>query len=74
MQLTIQLPDTKAAFFMELIESLDFVKVIADGNTTESDPSREEIKAEIRQAVIEMNLVRQGKMKSRPVEDLLNEL
>ncbi len=74
MQLTIQLPDTKAAFFMELIESLDFVKVIADGNTTENDPSKEEIKAEIRQAVIEMNLVRQGKMKSRPVEDLLNEL
>jgi len=48
--------------------------VIADGNTTENDPSKEEIKAEIRQAVIEMNLVRQGKMKSRPVEDLLDEL
>ncbi|QJD77856.1 hypothetical protein [Spirosoma rhododendri] len=74
MQCTLQISDTKAAFFMELIESLDFVQVIADDSTAECEPSKEQLKAEIRQAVNEMNLVRKGKMKSRPVENLLDEL
>lgn len=71
MQFTIQVPDKKASFFLELIKSLKFAKVAA---VEEELSPKEQLKADIRQAVKEVNLIKQGKMKGRPVEDLLNEL
>lgn len=38
------------------------------------DQTKEEILQGIQQAVEEMTLVKQGKLKARPIEDLLNEL
>lgn len=38
------------------------------------DQTKEEILLGMQQAVEEMTMVKQGKLKARPVEDLLNEL
>jgi hypothetical protein len=40
----------------------------------DEDVSISQLKSEIRQAVVEMNLVKKGKLQARPVEELLNEL
>jgi len=73
MQFIVQVPDNKASFFLELAQSLKFVKVSPDSIVNE-EPTREQLKAEIRQAVREVNLIKKGKLKSRPIDDLLNEL
>lgn len=73
MQFIVQVPDNKAPFFLELARSLKFVKVSPD-SIADEEPTKEQLKAEIRQAVREVNLIKKGKLKSRPIEDLLNEL
>ena len=40
----------------------------------EEELSMVQLKSEIRQAVVEMNLVKKGKLQARPVQDLLDEL
>jgi outer membrane receptor for ferrienterochelin and colicin len=40
----------------------------------EQEVSMSQLKSEIRQAVVEMNLIKKGKLKARPVQDLLDEL
>lgn len=66
-RLTIQIQESKVAFFMELIKNFDFVKV--DQYTTNED-----IKDNIRQGLQEMQLIEQGKMQTTPLNDFLNEL
>jgi hypothetical protein len=66
-QLTIQIQDNKVPFFMELIKNFDFVKI-------DIDPTKEEIKDNIRQGLKELQLIEQGKMKATPLIDFLNEL
>jgi hypothetical protein len=39
-----------------------------------ADPSKEQILMELKEAVIELKLVEQGKLKVRPIQELLNEL
>ncbi len=73
MQFSVNVPDEKVSFFLELIKNLRFVK-IEPVTVQEEEVTAEQLKAEIKEAVNEMKLVRQGKKKSRPVEDLLNEL
>ncbi|MEI7581444.1 hypothetical protein [Runella sp.] len=46
----------------------------ADEPEANDEPSQEQLVAEIKQAVHELNLVKQGKMKARPVKELLDEL
>ena len=38
------------------------------------ESSKEQILSEIRESIIELNLIKEGKLKSRPVKDLLDEL
>ncbi len=38
------------------------------------EPTKEQILQELKEAVLELNLVEQGKLKARPVKELLNEL
>ena len=38
------------------------------------DPSKEQIMLELKEAVNELKLIEQGKLKARPVKELLNEL
>ena len=46
----------------------------ADEPESNDEPTQEQLVAEIKQAVHELNLVKQGKMKARPVKELLDEL
>ncbi len=70
-EVTVQIPDKKYEMFLELMKSLSFVKKV---KTSDDEPTKEEILDGIRQAVKEVNLIKQGKMKGRPVQELLDEL
>ncbi|MBY0424622.1 MAG: hypothetical protein K2Q22_03210, partial [Cytophagales bacterium] len=68
MKVLLDIKESKAAFVLELLQSLSFVKVkpLSD--------EKAQLIGEIRQSVEELKQVRSGKLKARPVEDLLNEL
>ncbi len=70
-EVTIQVPDKKYGLFLELMKSLSFVKKV---KTVDDEPTKEEILDGIRQAVKEVNLIKQGKLKARPIQELLDEL
>jgi hypothetical protein len=74
-QLTIQVPDSKYPFFLELMRSFDFVN-LKSGEVTGSTnaDSDEDILSNIRQGVEELKLINQGKLKTRPAKALINEL
>ncbi|MEA5260095.1 hypothetical protein VB264_20020 [Arcicella aquatica] len=38
------------------------------------EPTKEQVLQELKEAVLELKLVEQGKLKARPAKDLLNEL
>lgn len=38
------------------------------------EPTKEQLLMELKQAIKELNLIEQGKLKARPAKDLLNEL
>jgi hypothetical protein len=69
-QVTLSIPDKKYSFFIELVNSLGFVKKI-DGETSQA---REEILDGVREAVQEMNLIKQGKLKARDAREIIHEL
>ncbi|KAF0237918.1 MAG: hypothetical protein FD181_1503 [Prolixibacteraceae bacterium] len=68
MKVIIEVKDSKAEFVMELLNSLSFVK--AKPITDEKAILIEEIK----EAVKNVKLARQGKLKAKPLNELLNEL
>lgn len=68
MKVLLEINDSKVEFVMELLNSLSFVKA-----TTISDEKAELI-SNIREAVEELKLVRQGKLKGIPAHELLDEL
>ena len=57
---------------------LSFVKKVkkaAKAQTEELTPSeKEEVMGDLRESLIELKMVKEGKLQSRPVEDLFNEL
>ena len=68
MKLLLDIKDSKAAFIMELLKNFSFVKA------NPLTPYKAEVLEGIREAVEEMKLIKAGKLKGRPAEDLLNEL
>ena len=68
MKVLLDVKDSKAAFVMELLNNFKFVK--AEPITNEKSLLIQEIK----EAVEEMKLIKAGKLKGRPAEDLINEL
>ena len=68
MKVILDIKDNKAAFVMELLNNLSFVKAkpLSNENAILID--------EIKEAVEELQLVRQGKIKASPARDLINEL
>ena len=70
-QITLDIKDSKVGFFMELIRNFSFVKV---DQQDYDEPTKEEIKENIRQGLREVQLIEQGKMKATPIKDFLNEL
>ena len=66
---TVQVPDKKYPFFLELVSSLGLKKIHSDNKS-----GKEEILAGVKEAVEEMKLIKAGKKKARNAEDFLNEL
>lgn len=68
MKLLLDIKDNKAAFFMEMLKNFPFVKA-----TPLSDTKAEFLKG-LKEAVEEVKLAKQGKLKTTPLKDFLNEL
>ena len=68
MKVLLDIKDSKVSFVMELLNSLNFVKVkpLSD--------EKAELMSNIKEAVEELNLIKQSKLKGIPAKDLLNEL
>jgi len=69
MKILVDIPDKQADFAMEVLRSLSFIK-----KAQPISNSKAQLIKEIKQAVEEIKQVRTGKLKARPIEDLLNEL
>ena len=67
-QVILNIKEGKFQFFMELVRSLDFVQIDDD------EDSKEAILSNIKKGLEEVKLARQGKLKTTPAKDFLNEL
>jgi hypothetical protein len=68
MKLLLDIKDSKASFVMELLNNFSFVK------TKPLTDEKAELINEVKEAVENLKLVRQGKLKARPAKELLDEL
>jgi hypothetical protein len=68
MKLLLDIPDNKADSFMDVLNSISFVK------TKKLTDTKAQLMLEIREAVQEMKLIKLGKKKARNAEEFLNEL
>jgi hypothetical protein len=68
MKVLLGIKDSKASFVMELLNNFSFVKskLLTD--------EKAELISEIKEAVENLKLVRQGKLKARSAQQLLHEL
>ncbi|MFT3883930.1 MAG: hypothetical protein QM724_00435 [Flavobacteriales bacterium] len=72
MRLVVDVKDSKAELLLKFLRTLSYVKV--ERAPSEASAEKEAIIASVRQAVEEMKLVKAGKLKGRPVQELLDEL
>ncbi len=68
MKVLLEIQDHKAAFVMELLNSLSFVQA------KPVDSDKDLLITEIKEAVENVKLAKQGKLKAKPLQELLNEL
>ncbi|MBC7425495.1 MAG: hypothetical protein H7321_03075 [Bacteroidia bacterium] len=68
MKLLLDLPDNKAAQFMEMLKNLPYIK------TKKLSEEKALILTELKEAAENVILVKKGKLKARPAADLLNEI
>jgi hypothetical protein len=68
MKVLLDIKENKAAFVLELLNSLTFVKV------EPLSPYKEEVLKGIKKGVDEVNLIRSGKLKGTSAKALLNEI
>ncbi len=68
MKVLVDVNDNKADFIIELLNNFPFVKAKS------ISPAKARILEEMKEAVENINLVKQGKLKARSAKDLLNEL
>lgn len=73
MKLTVEVPDTKAAFLLELLQSLPFVTVQQEKKAQKA-ARKAELKTDLREAILELNEVLAGRKESRDAYELLAEL
>ena len=55
-------------------DQLKLVKILQKESEEYEEPTKEQLLQEIREAAEEINLIKQGKLKGRPIEEILNEL
>lgn len=68
MKVLLDIKDGKALFVMELLQNLPFVKVKT------LTPYNAKVLEDVKEAVEEMKLIKDGKLKARNAEDLFHEL
>jgi len=68
MKVILEIKEEKAAFVMELLKSLDFVKA------KPLTPRKSEIYTDLAEAVDEVNQIKAGKKKAKSLSQFLNEL
>jgi hypothetical protein len=68
MKVLADVKDNKGDFILELLNNFPFVKA------KPISPSKAQLFEEIKEAVENLNLVKQGKLQAHPAKDLLNEL
>lgn len=68
MKVILDIQDKKADFVIELLNNLSFLKI------KQITQKKTELIVEIKEAVDNLNLVKKGKMKAKPLNDLLDEL
>ncbi|MCA2950809.1 hypothetical protein [Microcystis sp. M112S1] len=68
MKVLLEIKDDKAAFFLEVLKNFSFVKAKPLSAETPL------LLQEIEQAVNNVNLAKQGKLKPKPITELLDEL
>ena len=68
MKVLLDIPDNKASALMDILKSISYVKAKPLTDT------KALLMEEIREAVVEMKLIKAGKKKARNAEDFLNEL
>ena len=69
MKILLDIKDNKAAFFMEILKSFSFVK-----KATPLTETKAQLLQDTKEAVEELKLVREGRLKARSAEDIINEL
>jgi hypothetical protein len=68
MKLLVDVKDSKGEFLLELLGNFSFVKAKPISS------AKAQLLEEIKEAVDNLNLVKQGKLKARTAKDLINEL
>ena len=68
MKILLDIKDNKTAFIMELLNNFKFVKA------KPLTPYKAEVLEGVREAVEEMKLIKDGKIRGIPAKDLLDEL
>ena len=67
--ITLSVPDKDFPFFIKLVKNLDFVQIKGAKKT-----KKEKFLSELKEAVDQVNLAKQGKIKLKFADQLLNEL
>jgi hypothetical protein len=70
-QVTLYIHDEKYPVFIELAKSLDFVEKIVE---EEQKNSGKKVLKGLKQAIKEMNMIKEGKLQARDARELINEL
>ena len=68
MKILLEINDDKAIHLVEVLKSLPYVDIIPYTD------EKTQLVSEIKEAVDNLKLVRESKLKAQPAEDLLNEL
>ncbi len=68
MKLLVEVKDNKAEFILELLNHFPFTRAKA------ISPAKAQLLEDLREAVENLNLVKQGKLKARPAKELLDEI
>jgi len=69
MKVTLEIKDSRVPFFLELIKNFDFVTVDEDAGD-----SREAVLNNIKQGLHDAAQIQKSKLKTRPAQQLLDEL
>lgn len=76
-QITLDISDSYVSFFTELIKNFDFIKVKEKKKISLEDelvPSQKKTWVTVKKGFEDLKMIEQGKMKTTPARDFLQEL